>query len=229
MTGFIVDDFDFELDAEKISKKLRIDRGGDTLLHRFKGIVNDLNALSRPKGMYRPVDVDVVGEDQVMIDNTLLKSRVLAVQLQGVHRVFPFAATCGREAADRAAQTDNVLERFWLETLLDEILLIAVTRTGEHLAAQFGQGKTAVMTPGSIDDWPLEEQKPLFSILGDVEGEIGVRLRDSFMMDPRQSISGIVFPSELDFQTCMLCDRKKCPKRRAAYDPDLFDKRFRKK
>lgn len=88
--------------------------------------------------------------------------------------------------------------------------------------------KTAVMTPGSLYDWPIQEQKPLFTILGDIESAIGVRLRDSFMMDSRQSVSYILFPTKIDFQTCMLCPRQGCPKRRAAYDPDWYEERFRK-
>jgi hypothetical protein len=97
------------------------------------------------------------------------------------------------------------------------------------MVAAHGLGKTAVMTPGSIDDWPIQEQKPLFTILGGIEAAIGVRLRDSFMMEPRQSVSGIVFPTAIDFQTCMLCPRQKCPKRRAPYDRNLYEQRFRKK
>jgi hypothetical protein len=70
------------------------------------------------------------------------------------------------------------------------------------------------MTPGSLYDWPIQEQEPLFTIFGDIESIIGLRLRDSFMIDPRQSASGILFPTEIGFQTCMLCLRQGCPKRR---------------
>jgi len=103
-----------------------------------------------------------------------------------------------------------------------------MTHTGKRIAAAHALEKTAFMTPGDLDDWPIQEQKPLFAILGDIESAIGVRLMDSCMMDPRQSGSGILFPTEIDFQTCMLCLQKRCSKRRAAYDPDLYEKRFRK-
>jgi hypothetical protein len=191
--------------------------------------MNEAKAMARPKGMYKPVDFDAEGDDVVVIDGIRLTSRVLAVHLAQVHRVFPFVATCGREIADWAATKTEILERFWLETILDEVLLCAIKHTGEHMVATHGLGKTAVMTPGSIDDWPIQEQKPLFTILGGIEAAIGVRLRESFMMEPRQSVSGIVFPTEIDFQTCMLCPRQRCPKRRAPYDRNLYEQRFRKK
>ncbi|MFZ0927048.1 MAG: hypothetical protein WAN11_00495 [Syntrophobacteraceae bacterium] len=111
---------------------------------------------------------------------------------------------------------------------MDEILPCAITHTGKHMKAAHALEKTAVMTPGSLYDWPIQEQKPLFTILGDIESAIGVRLRDSFMMDSRQSVSYILFPTKIDFQTCMLCPRQGCPKRRAAYDPDWYEERFRK-
>lgn len=229
MNQIIIDGFDTDINIPQIVKKLRIEKGGKVLLDRFNELIEEVCQIARPKGAYKAVDFDVEGDNKVVIDGIHLTSRVLAVQLKDLHRVFPFVATCGREISEWAMGDKNMLERFWLETILDELLLSAVTKTGEHMVSTFGLGKTAVMTPGSIEDWALKEQKPLFSIIGDIEKNIGVRLLDSFMMDPRQSISGILFPTEIDFQTCMLCERQKCPKRRAAYDPELYERRFQKK
>ena len=40
-------------------------------------------------------------------------------------------------------------------------------------------------------DWPIEEQQPLFRLLGDTERAVGVRLTDSMLMVPTKSVSGI--------------------------------------
>jgi hypothetical protein len=80
------------------------------------------------------------------------------------------------------------------------------------------------MNPGSLENWPISEQKPLFSLFGDVEKLIGVRLSDSFLMFPIKSVSGIYFPTESSFASCQLCPREKCPNRRAKYDPELKEK-----
>jgi hypothetical protein len=225
----IIKDIPVEIDEEKLARKLRISKGGTAMAERFHRLVQEAIGIARPKGAYRPVGFDLQGDDGIVIDGVLLTSRVLAFHLKEIHRVFPFVVTCGREVADWANMQTEVLERFWLEAVLDSILMGAITRTGEQIVSSHALGKTAVMTPGSLPDWPIQEQKQLFTILGDVETAIGVRLRDSFMMDPRQSVSGILFTTEIDFQTCMLCPQEGCPKRRAAHDPDLYEQRYRKK
>ncbi|WP_170868444.1 vitamin B12 dependent-methionine synthase activation domain-containing protein [Desulfatibacillum alkenivorans] len=229
MDRIVVQDFNLDLNPPEIIEELRISKAGSSMVAKFTQLLENMQKNCRPKGLYRPVEVERVEDDQATVEGVLLKSRVLAVQLEDVHRIFPFIATCGKEAAALAHDCTNMLERFWMESILDKILQAAITRTREDLAHTFGLKKTVVMTPGSLDDWPLEEQAPLFSLLGDVEGEVGVRLLDSFMMTPRQSISGIMFPAETNFQSCMLCNRKRCPKRRADYDQGLYDRRFRKR
>jgi hypothetical protein len=77
------------------------------------------------------------------------------------------------------------------------------------------------MSPGSLSDWPIEEQKPLFSILGDVETAIGVTMTKDLLMVPTKSISGIYFPTDLPFYTCQLCPRKNCDSRKARFDKAL--------
>ena len=84
----------------------------------------------------------------------------------------------------------------------------------------------SAMNPGSLEDWPISEQRQLFSILGDVESLIGVRLTDSFLMLPIKSVSGVYFPKEITFQSCQLCPRERCQGRRAPYDEKLKGKYF---
>ena len=87
-----------------------------------------------------------------------------------------------------------------------------------RLQERWGLPGLAAMDPGSLEDWPITEQPKLFSIFGDTEGLVGVRLTDSLLMLPRKSISGILFPSEEGFQSCQLCDRAHCPGRRSSSD-----------
>jgi hypothetical protein len=81
------------------------------------------------------------------------------------------------------------------------------------------------MNPGSGDAnvWPIEQQKELFSLFGDVENLIGVRLTDSFLMVPNKSVSGICFPTEINFQSCQLCHRMNCNGRKAPFDRKLWE------
>jgi hypothetical protein len=84
------------------------------------------------------------------------------------------------------------------------------------------------MSPGSLADWPITQQEELFSIFGNVEDLIGVKLTESFLMVPLKSVSGIYFPTEIEFVSCQLCPREVCSGRRAPYDPDLA-KKYREK
>ena len=47
----------------------------------------------------------------------------------------------------------------------------------EHLLGLYKPGKLSRMSPGSLADWPLEEQPGLFELLGGIEAAIGVRLK----------------------------------------------------
>ena len=99
----------------------------------------------------------------------------------------------------------------------------------EHLIDHFQPGKISRMNPGSLPDWPLPEQQQLFALLGGGPASIGIKLTDSFLMVPIKSVSGIWFPNEESFESCRLCPREKCPGRRAPYDPDLYDRKYRQK
>ena len=85
------------------------------------------------------------------------------------------------------------------------------------------------MNPGSLADWPLEQQAELFEVLGDVRGAVGVELTESCLMIPIKSVSGIRFSTEVQFENCQLCPRDVCPGRRAPYDPELHERKYSKK
>jgi len=74
------------------------------------------------------------------------------------------------------------------------------------------------MAPGSLPNWPIEQQKPLFELFGDVQATIGVKLTDSLLMLPAKSVSGIYFPTETSFFSCQLCPRERCDSRKAKYN-----------
>jgi hypothetical protein len=75
------------------------------------------------------------------------------------------------------------------------------------------------MQPGSLPDWPIDQQKPLFEILGPIPEKIQVRLTSSCLMLPTNSLSGIYFRDPEGFISCRLCSRK-CPRRKAPFDPE---------
>ncbi|HOA74704.1 MAG TPA: vitamin B12 dependent-methionine synthase activation domain-containing protein [Phycisphaerae bacterium] len=218
-------DIPFSLDVPAMLKKLRID-GRPQYADRFARLVEQAVPLARPKALHAVSYVDSRAENHVVLDGVTLTSRVLSVNLDGVHRVFPFVVTCGVELDCWSRGIRDMLERFWADAIMEEALRAAFDALKDHLVRRYDLGHTAFMTPGSLEDWPIEQQAPLFSLLGDPHAQIGVQLADTFMMTPVKSVSGLHFPTEASFENCQLCPRDPCPNRRAPYDPDLYRTRY---
>jgi hypothetical protein len=98
----------------------------------------------------------------------------------------------------------------------------------QSLEENFQPGNTSMMNPGSLEDWPIKEQAPLFKLLGDAKEKTGIELTEDLYMIPTMTVSGIRFPTEANFESCQLCPRDECPGRRAPYDKDLFGKKYGK-
>jgi hypothetical protein len=222
----VLDEIPFDVDPDRLGEELHINVGGPEMMASFKDMVLEAKEVARPKTAYKLAPFDKDEDHTVTIDGRTLTSRVLSHHLDDIYRVFPFVATCGRELADWADTKTDMMERFWTDAIKDRALMRAGEHLGEHLKQLYGLEKAGVMTPGSLTDWPIEEQRPLFEILGDIEGTIGVHLKQSLMMDPVQSVSGILFPTEEDFEECSLCPREDCPKRRAPFEEHLYETRY---
>lgn len=225
MSGIILDDIPFQIDLDKLKKELRI-RPGNRMELDIERLADEAQSVGRPKALFRVAYIDSKGDDQVVIDGITFTSRVLRVKLDEVHRVFPFVVTCGAELGDWAESIDDMLQNYWADTIKQFALHQARVALFNHLSETYRLGKTSVMAPGSLKDWPIQQQRPLFQLLGDVEGEIGVHLTSSMLMLPNKSISGIRFPTETSFESCQLCPRETCPNRRAVYSPELYEEIF---
>jgi hypothetical protein len=121
----------------------------------------------------------------------------------------------------------DLLEHFWADEINQAVVISARSFLERHLQQRFGLVKTARMSPGSLTDWPLEEQSVLFKLLGDTKKAIGVALTESLFMVPIKSVSGIFFANEQGFASCQLCPREDCPSRKTPYDPGLYERKYR--
>lgn len=221
----ILADIPFEPDIDALLSGMRIEpasaRGRDLSAHLEAAL-----RLVRPKAVCDAAFVGNRQRDSVEIGGATFTSRVLRVNLDGAERVFPFIATCGREVFEHAASCEDPLLKYCLGTMMERALGAAIAFLGRWLKQEYALGETSTMNPGSLDDWPLSQQEPLFSLFGDVEALIGVELTDSFLMVPVKSVSGIIFPTEIRFESCQLCPRENCPGRRAKHQPELWGERY---
>lgn len=226
MSQIVLGTIPFQIESAALRERLRV-REGSSYADKLERLINEAQAIARPRALYKVALVDDAGEDYVVLDGIHFNSRVLRVNLDSAHRVFPYIATCGAELWEWMNGLEDMLHRFWADAIAETAVRVASQALDEHLAERYRPGSLSRMNPGSLGEWPIREQRALFKLLGDPEELIGVQLLKSCLMVPSKSVSGIQFPTEDGFVNCQLCPREDCPGRRAPYDPGLFDRKYR--
>ena len=171
----ILDRITFQPDVKALLGELHI-RESSPSARQVEAMLGQAQAIARPKAIYRLALVESIGNDEVLLDGVKFKSRIMRVNLEGVHRVFAYVASCGREIYDWALSFDDPLERFWADAIMIAALGNAAEALDIHLRERYQPGAMSAMNPGSLEDWPISEQIPLFSLLGNVSEAIGVNL-----------------------------------------------------
>lgn len=222
----IIDPLPFTIDRAHLTQVLRV-REGSHNAAQVDTMVREAAQVARPRALYRMCFIEARTEDSVIAEGITFTSRILRVNLGDLQRLFAYVITSGSECETWAEGHDDLLFRFYADMINQGVLRSAVAAFAAHIREAYGVPQTSTMNPGSLPDWPLSQQKPLFALLGDVEAQIGVELKPSFLMYPTKTVSGIMFPTEETFASCQLCPRENCPNRRAPYDPGLFERKYR--
>jgi hypothetical protein len=226
MSETVLDNLSFQVDRAALLRKLCL-LEHDSHAPEVLSMAGQAETVARPKAVYRVAFIEQKAADHVVVEGIRFSSRVLRVNLDQAHRVFAYVATCGTELEAWYRSQKDLLRQFWAETVAEMALQGAMRALCSHLLARFRLQKVSAMAPGSLTDWPLEQQRQLFSLLGDVQESIGVRLTEALLMVPTKSVSGLFFPSETAFESCQLCSRERCPGRRAPYDSGLYARKYR--
>ncbi|HSR13005.1 MAG TPA: vitamin B12 dependent-methionine synthase activation domain-containing protein [Thermodesulfobacteriota bacterium] len=223
----VLESVPFQIDMAELKGRLRM-KEGSPMTEKLEDMVREAQGFARPKACFGPAFIESKDEAGLVIEGLRFSSRVMRVNMDKVFRVFPYVATCGPELEQWSKSVDGMLEQFWAEGIKESAVRWTVRYLNGHLAEKYQTGPLSRMSPGSLPDWPLSEQQPLFTVLNPGPSRIGVQLKESFLMTPVKSVSGIFFPAEERFESCMLCQRENCPGRRAPYDPGLYDRKYRK-
>ncbi|RJQ65342.1 MAG: hypothetical protein C4519_28355 [Desulfobacteraceae bacterium] len=201
-----------KLNLAHVAKRLRVfDRQHVNRLVKLAG------GVIAAQGAYRACFVEDKGETGVTIEGVHLRSRVLRDHLNAVGRVFPFVMTAGAAVDALMEETTDLLDKYILGEIANHAMRETRRAFESHLCARFALEKISSMTPGSLEDWPIEGQRDLFALLPGVEASIGVRLTDNLLMLPRRSVAGLYFPTEATFVNCQICPRRLCDDRKAPY------------
>ena len=131
----------------------------------------------------------------------------MADNLKEIKKVFLCVMTVGAEIDDCQELSDNALR--------DMIKGVAL-----------GYRDLAMMTPGSLPDWPIVNNKDLFAMIDNVAEDIGVSLNEHYYMLHYNSVSGIIFSSSTGYVNCKLCKNLDCIGRHAPFDQAEYDRIF---
>ena len=223
----VLDDIPVNLNAMGVLKNIHMRNISMSVEKSVQELLDSVLPVARPKALYKVAYVENKREGSVDIDGVRFNSPLLRKNLDQVERVFPCIVTCGRELDELKASSDDIMQNYYLDTIKRMVLRTANDYLKGYLMKTYALGRISRMTPGSLEAWPITQQKELFSLFGNVEELIGVRLTENYMMIPVKSSSGIFFPTEVSFESCQLCPREKCIGRRAPYDAALV-KRYQK-
>ncbi len=210
------------IDEKKMLRELRMDKS-HPLYPELRKLADEIGEIIKPKAIYRICYIEDRNEKSVTFGGQKFESEILSQNVKEVERVFAYIATCGIEVDQHFEKDGDMLKQFWLDSIKEMALEGALDFLFSEIKKAHGLPQLPSMSPGSgtREIWPIEQQKQLFSIFGDVKELIGVTLTDSMLMIPNKTVSGICFSRGVEFITCQLCSRENCPKRRAPYNPHL--------
>jgi hypothetical protein len=227
MNSFILNNIPFTLDTAELAKYLKVDINSDDY-ELLEGLAEKARSIGKPKAIYKISSLELLDQENVLVDGVKLHSSVMRINTQKLSRVFPYVATCGGELEEWSETVEDILERYWVDHIKQVVLRSAIGYLKNHVQSTFEVKSLSAMNPGSLPDWPLNEQRNLFKILGNVYDEIGVRLSESYLMIPTKSVSGIYFQTETQYENCQLCPRSNCPNRRLPYDANLLNEKYKR-
>lgn len=214
-----IDNIPVQLDSEDILKKLHMDKK-KAVKNDIQELIDLAKSIITPRAIYGIAYISDKGKDTVSVGDTTFSSHVLSTNFASIGRFFPYVVTIGKELEEKC-KSMKLLKQYCLEEIGNIVLRSARKYLEDYLKREYMITHLSSMSPGRLADWPITEQKMLFSLFGDVNKLLGVSLTDSMMMIPRKSVSGVYFPTEFHFESCQLCPRERCEGRKAPYDDKL--------
>jgi hypothetical protein len=115
--------------------------------------------IARPKAMYKKALIEEKGENYVVIEGIKFISSVLRVNLGEVSKAYPYIATSGVEIEEWSKSKDSMLDMLFADAIKEFALASARKALLAHFKEHVYDGLTSTMNPGSLEDWPLSEQK----------------------------------------------------------------------
>jgi hypothetical protein len=220
----VLDSIPVDVDVPSVLKAMKASAANKRMEADLPELIERVKQVIRPRVMYAVSQVTEVGGNRVEVEGVAFTHHVPSLNFSEGERVFPYVATCGLEI-EELKYPGSVMKDYCLNMIKNVVLMRAGNYFKDYLKNTYLLQELSRIGPGeAMGD--VSQQHKLFSLLGDVESAIGVRLSAHNMMVPEKSTSGIYFETAIGIESCQLCPNR-CRARRAPYDPDLL-KTFRK-
>jgi hypothetical protein len=195
MDAITLNNIDCQIDIEELMEKLHLKQDSEYFT-RAQEMAAEAQSLAKPKAVYKEAYVDSKGDNFVVIDGVKFTSRIMRANMEKTFRAFPYVATCGTEVEAWSKQYADLMDCYYADIIKEMVLRVASRKIETYIDQQYALGHAMNMSPGSLAEWPISEQKLLFGLLGNVEELIGVQLTSSLLMLPIKTVSRIRFSKE---------------------------------
>lgn len=224
MEKHVVSNIQFTVTEDEFFKAVALERdpGGEDSVRALQLLSQGLE-IACPKYVYCVSAVEEKGDGFVVVEGRRFESKIMRRNLEKPLKIIPYVATCGIEIEEWSRRFTDLIEQYWVDKLKELILFKSYTDLQKTVKAAYFQAQDmSYMSPGSLADWPLSAQIPLFDLIGNVVDDIGVKLTDSLLMLPSKSVSGFYFSGvsnslEAHYENCKFCPMPNCPGRRAEF------------
>ena len=212
----------YEIPFEELLNALHMS-AEDDMIDSIAEIHRSAAQIAKPVAIYMPVVPRIKG-GEMFLNGVNFNNRFVYDKLSNCSLVAPYVVSCGREIDEWSKGFGDLFEQFAADTLKQIYLKVIREKLINELANKHftSHKKISWLSPGSLKEWPVSAQVPLFELLGGVTNDIGVELKeDSLLMLPTKSASGIMFESNGDYENCRYCPRLDCPNRRAGFEGEI--------
>lgn len=215
----VLKDFPFHISEESLTRFL-----GRRQLDKIdlKGIIAAAEEAAKPRAIIKWTDARVGENHRVQVGDACFESVLLADKLKNQQRVLLIVITAGNEIKD----TDRIENPVVKDALAGAVLGAARDYVFRFLKENFQLEDGGLLQPGSLPDWPIENNHALIAEIGGAEEDLGITLTEKGYMNPWNSLSGIYFSQEGGYQNCTLCKNLDCIGRRAEFNPEEYERIF---
>jgi hypothetical protein len=165
-------DIPVDIDPQELRKRLRLGSPEEV-----EALIDTARPLIKASAVFEACYIEARPDDGVQLEGVPLRSRLVKRNFEKAERVFPYVVTIGPELEEAIVSCGDLVRQYYLDVFGNLAVTAAREYLEGHIQRRFGLGKLSRMSPGSLKEWPIEEQRKLFSIL--VRGDMRATTRTS--------------------------------------------------